>query len=108
MQKEEIDFFSLAQETLKQISDNLEDLMEKKEIPYDLDIEYNGNDILEIKCISGTYVININNSIKEIWLSSPISGPDHFKHKQKKWTSKKSKKNLHILLNDEFKKLFNH
>lgn len=33
----------------------------------------------------GTFVINRQPPKKEIWLSSPVSGPYHFRYKDKKW-----------------------
>ena len=37
---------------------------------------------------SGTYVINKQSVAKEIWLSSPISGPYHFALQGKQWKSR--------------------
>ncbi|KAI5192537.1 frataxin [Nematocida minor] len=34
----------------------------------------------------GTFVVNRQPPKSEIWLSSPISGPYHFKYKENKWT----------------------
>jgi CyaY protein len=52
----------------------------------DIDVDING-DILNIVTNDGVFVINRQPSLKEIWLSSPISGPYHFAYDGKKWRS---------------------
>jgi len=48
----------------------------------------------------GTYVVNRQPPKKEIWLSSPISGPHHFQLKNNKWTNR-SDQSLFSILSSE-------
>ncbi|MGC0372334.1 MAG: hypothetical protein DGJ47_001046 [Rickettsiaceae bacterium] len=66
-----------------------------------LDIDVNGG-ILSIISNDGTYIINKQNAAKEIWLSSPISGPFHFSYTDDKWISRKGD-NLFEILSNELK-----
>jgi len=52
-----------------------------------IDVDING-DILHIETGKGIFVINKQTSLKEIWLSSPISGPYHFAFKQGAWKNR--------------------
>lgn len=49
----------------------------------------------------GTYVINRQTPNKQIWLSSPKSGPKRYDFVNGKWIYKHDGKTLHELLNDE-------
>ena len=66
----------LADETLDTIATDLEDLFEDKGIA-DADVD-NSAGIVTISTSRGTYVINKQPPNKQIWLSSPISGPKRF------------------------------
>ncbi len=52
-----------------------------------IDIDLNDS-ILTIDTNQGIFVINKQLASKEIWLSSPISGPHHFALKDNYWRSK--------------------
>ena len=54
----------------------------------------------------GTYVINKQTPNKQIWLSSPISGPARFdfSEKEQKWIYSHTGEGLHELLNKEITK----
>ncbi|OQU80953.1 hypothetical protein SORBI_3007G212800 [Sorghum bicolor] len=75
---QEDEFHKLADETIH-------DLLEKLEVEYGdsiqmdgFDIEY-GNQVLTLRLGDlGTYVINKQTPNKQIWLSSPVSGPSRF------------------------------
>lgn len=49
----------------------------------------------------GTYVINRQTPNKQIWLSSPKSGPKRYDFVDGKWIYKHDGKSLHDLLNKE-------
>ena len=49
----------------------------------------------------GTYVINRQTPNKQIWLSSPTSGPKRYDFINNKWIYKHDGKSLHELLNEE-------
>lgn len=95
-------FFFKAQETLLEIENKISDLDASKN---KLDISFQGNDILEIESIIGTHVVNIHSASQEIWLSSPISGPKHFKFEEDKWICKKEQIELIKHLISEIKEL---
>ncbi len=72
--------------TYRDIIINIADTIDEHDTEGNLDIDLN-SDILTINGDFGTYVINKQNSITEIWLSSPVSGPHHFAYKNGKWKS---------------------
>jgi len=49
----------------------------------------------------GTYVINRQTPNKQIWLSSPKSGPKRYDFMNGQWIYKHDGKSLHELLDDE-------
>lgn len=49
----------------------------------------------------GTYVINRQTPNKQIWLSSPKSGPKRYDFKNGQWIYKHDGKSIHELLNNE-------
>ncbi|KAJ3009467.1 UNVERIFIED_CONTAM: Mitochondrial chaperone Frataxin [Siphonaria sp. JEL0065] len=56
--------------------------------------------------VSGTYVINKQPPNKQIWLSSPISGPKRFDHIDGEWIDSKKTDKLEHLLEGEIKAIF--
>jgi len=60
---------------LQELVDRLEQEQEKRQ---DLEVEYSAG-VLEVAIVSkGTYVLNKQPPNKQIWLSSPLSGPKRF------------------------------
>lgn len=64
------------------------------------------DDIVHIMTFSGEFVINAHMASQEIWLSSPISGPDHFRpvlfeDEKIKWVSRSTGRELSAVLLDE-------
>ncbi|KAF0990882.1 hypothetical protein HZS_848, partial [Henneguya salminicola] len=53
----------------------------------------------------GTYVINKQTPNKQIWLSSPISGPKRFDCINNKWVYKRNLDTLNELLSSEISKI---
>nr|XP_029120956.1 frataxin, mitochondrial isoform X2 [Elaeis guineensis] len=71
------------------------------------DIDY-GNQVLTLKLGSlGTYVINNQTPNRQIWLSSPVSGPARFDWDvaTKSWIYRRTKANLLQLLEEELQQL---
>ena len=64
-----------------------------------IDVDING-DILNITTQSGLFVLNKQLSVKEIWLSSPISVPYHFLYYGKTLKSKLVKDLFSVLSKD--------
>jgi len=62
----------------------LESIIHRLELPdidyeYEPDLDYSG-DVLDFKTHKGTWVLNKHNVTKQIWLSSPISGPSKYNY----------------------------
>ncbi|WMV39116.1 hypothetical protein MTR67_032501 [Solanum verrucosum] len=71
------------------------------------DVDY-GNEVLTLKLGSlGTYVINKQTPNRQIWMSSPVSGPSRFDWDQSShgWIYRRTKANLQKVLEDELEKL---
>ena len=98
-----------ADKTIEYLSDVCDKLADKlplyfKEVNAD-------NNVLEIETTMGKYVINKQAPNKQLWLSSPISGPHHYsmpefslKRPWKHWHSGRDGHNLIEMLEMEFSK----
>ncbi|WP_341761779.1 MULTISPECIES: iron donor protein CyaY [unclassified Candidatus Tisiphia] len=91
------EFAKLAEKTISLIADTIE--AEDKNCLIDIDFQ---GDILTLTTNQGVFVINKHSAAKEIWLSSPISGPYHFYYVAGKWKSKSSD-DLIVILEQELK-----
>ena len=78
----EVDFIELAKKELS----NLFEIFDNADQNYDLDLDFSG-EVLKVTSKIGCYVINRNIAAKEIWLSSPSSGPYHFEYKFGDWVT---------------------
>jgi len=88
-------FSKLAEQTIASIAD----IIEKQDQDCLIDIDLQG-DILNLTTVHGVYVLNKHSAAKEIWLSSPISGPYHFAYKSGLWQSRASISLFEILSNE--------
>lgn len=89
---------------LDELSENLEFMLEDR---YDkgADVSLN-NGVLTVKVDDeNTYVINKQTPNKQIWLSSPISGPKRFDYVAGRWIEKHSKAELSNLISSELSEL---
>lgn len=71
------------------------------------DIDY-GNQVLTLKLgTSGTYVLNKQTPNRQLWLSSPVSGPSRFDWDQvaRAWVYRRTKANLLDILESELEQL---
>ncbi|WP_375326786.1 iron donor protein CyaY [Candidatus Tisiphia endosymbiont of Nemotelus uliginosus] len=96
-------FSRLAERTIALIADTIE--VEDDKCLLEIDFQ---NDLLHITTTQGIFVINKHSAAKEIWLSSPISGPYHFYYLNGKWQTKTNDDLMLILeqeLNINFSKL---
>ncbi len=94
---ENTEFTKLAEQTISLIDDVIE--AEDKFCLIDSDFQ---GDILNLTTDQGVFVINKHSVAQEIWLSSPISGPHHFRYISGRWQSKSSN-DLIIVLQQELK-----
>ncbi|KAI8060320.1 hypothetical protein BC940DRAFT_371415 [Gongronella butleri] len=95
-------YHRIADVTLDVMVDNLEAAGEEVEID-GFDLEYSQG-VMTLKLgAHGTYVINKQPPNKQIWLSSPKSGPKRFDYDdaQHKWFYQRDNSTLDGLLNDE-------
>lgn len=98
----------LAEETLDALAEFFEDLADKPYTLEDYDVSFGGG-VLTIKLGGdlGTYVINKQTPNKQIWLSSPSSGPKRYDWTGKNWVYSHDGVSLHELLASELTKAFN-
>ncbi|XP_066473747.1 frataxin, mitochondrial [Tiliqua scincoides] len=96
---DETAYEKLAEETLESLTDYFEDLAEKTSFPEDYDVTF-GSGVLTVKLGGnmGTYVINKQTPNKQIWLSSPTSGPKRYDWTGKNWVYSHDGVSLHDLL----------
>ncbi|XP_005388631.1 PREDICTED: frataxin, mitochondrial [Chinchilla lanigera] len=92
----------LAEETLDSLAEFFEDLADKPYTLEDYDVSF-GSGVLTVKLGGdlGTYVINKQTPNKQIWLSSPSSGPKRYDWTGKNWVYSHDGMSLHELLATE-------
>ncbi|XP_034174852.1 frataxin [Osmia lignaria lignaria] len=95
-------FEKVSDETLESLTEYFDELIEKASHLTEADVSY-GDGVLTVKFgnLYGTYVINRQTPNKQIWLSSPKSGPKRYDFVNGKWIYKHDGKTLHELLNNE-------
>lgn len=100
----ELDYEEVASETLESLTEAFETLLEKEKVSSD--VTYS-NGVLTVELEQhGTYVINKQTPNKQIWLSSPFSGPKRYDFQHQTWIYRHDGISLHRLLNEEFARLF--
>ncbi|KAM3395442.1 frataxin, mitochondrial isoform X1 [Capsicum galapagoense] len=103
---QEDEYHRLANATIHDLLDKLEEYGDSVDID-GFDVDY-GNEVLTLKFGSlGTYVINKQTPNRQIWMSSPVSGPSRFDWDQncQGWIYRRTKANLQKVLEDEIEKL---
>ncbi len=102
-------FEKIADETLVSLHDYFEDIIEKCDlVNKDTDTSLNGGVlIVAFGPAHGTYVLNKQLPNKQIWLSSPVSGPKRYDYDAHSdcWMYKHDNRTLHQLLQDEVSKI---
>ncbi|XP_043581473.1 frataxin homolog, mitochondrial [Bombus pyrosoma] len=96
------EFERISDETLDSLTEYFDELIEQAAHLSDADVSY-GDGVLTVKFgkSHGTYVINRQTPNKQIWLSSPTSGPKRYDFINGRWIYKHDGKTLHELLNNE-------
>ncbi|OIT19440.1 PREDICTED: frataxin, mitochondrial [Nicotiana attenuata] len=103
---QEDEYHRLANATIHGLLDKLEEYGDSVDID-GFDVDY-GNEVLTLKLGDlGTYVINKQTPNRQIWMSSPVSGPSRFDWDQNSqgWIYRRTKANLRTVLEDELEKL---
>ena len=80
------------------------DKLEAKDVREELEIDYEMF-VLKINTKNGCFILNRQITLFEIWLSSPVSGPYHFRsnisdNKIENWIDKNGKKLKNIIFNE--------
>ncbi|XP_056274734.1 frataxin, mitochondrial [Pseudoliparis swirei] len=98
----------LAEKTLDALTEYFEDLMEEAFTGADYDVVYSSG-VLTVKVgrDHGTYVINKQTPNRQIWLSSPTSGPKRYNWTGERWVYAHDGVSLHQMLSKEFSVIFN-
>ncbi|KAJ8262892.1 hypothetical protein COCON_G00153490 [Conger conger] len=101
-------FEKLVDETLDALTDYFEDLMEQPNMSSDFDVTYSSGVVtVKVGGDHGTYVINKQTPNRQIWLSSPTSGPKRYDWTGERWVYSHDGNCLHDLLSREFSAIFN-
>ncbi|ONK61118.1 uncharacterized protein A4U43_C08F26430 [Asparagus officinalis] len=102
----EEEYHKLADETLHDLQEKFEEYGDEIQLDgFDIDF---GNHVLTLKLGNmGTYVINKQTPNRQIWLSSPVSGPSRFDWDvtSQAWVYRRTKANLLQLLEEEVTQL---
>ncbi|XP_052178432.1 frataxin, mitochondrial isoform X2 [Diospyros lotus] len=103
---QEDEFHKLADSTIQDLLEKLEEYGDSTDID-GFDIDY-GNHVLTLKLGTlGTYVLNKQTPNRQIWLSSPVSGPSRFDWDRdaQAWIYRRTKVQLLQLLEKELRHL---
>ncbi|XP_016323746.1 frataxin, mitochondrial [Sinocyclocheilus anshuiensis] len=97
----------LAEETLDALAEYFEDLTDESFTGLEYDVVFS-NGVLTVKVGSdhGTYVINKQTPNRQIWLSSPTSGPKRYDWTGERWVYTHDGMTLHNLLSKELSVIF--
>ncbi|KAF3928653.1 hypothetical protein AA313_de0207947 [Arthrobotrys entomopaga] len=96
-------YHAIADETLDDIYGELEMVIEEDEgNQKGLDVEFSSG-VMTLATPNGTYVINKQPPNKQIWLSSPVSGPKRYDWDQEKkeWVYLRDGSTMRALLREE-------
>ncbi|KAL5718096.1 ferroxidase [Ranunculus cassubicifolius] len=103
---DEDEYHKLADATIEDLQERFEEYGDSIDVD-GFDIDY-GNQVLTLKLGSlGTYVLNKQTPNRQLWLSSPVSGPSRFDWDKstQAWVYRRTRVNLLELLESEVKQL---
>lgn len=98
------EYHEASDRKLEELSDKLEDYLEDH---YDkgADVSLNNGVLTVVVDSQNTYVINKQTPNRQIWLSSPLSGPMRFDLVEGKWINKHDEQELGSVLSNELSEL---
>jgi len=101
-------YHRLSDKTMDALVDELENLLDKHS-DRNYEVDYHSGVLTLRLGVQGTYVINKQPPNKQIWLSSPFSGPKRYDYTESdaKWRYSRDGQGLTELLNDELGRVFN-
>lgn len=104
----EIEFQRVADDTLDALQDQLDELLEDISVE-DSDVKCDSGVLELILGDKGTYVINKQAPNKQIWLSSPLSGPFRYDYSKEleSWVYSRDKHRLEEKLSKELSEILN-
>uniref|UniRef100_A0A8C6TH14 Frataxin, mitochondrial n=1 Tax=Neogobius melanostomus TaxID=47308 RepID=A0A8C6TH14_9GOBI len=103
----EAEYERLSRDTMDALADFLEDLMEEDFTGPDYDVSFSSGVLtLKLGAEHGTYVINKQTPNRQIWLSSPSSGPKRYDWTGQRWVYSHDGLTLHQLLSTELSSIF--
>lgn len=98
------DYHKISDSAFETMLDELDSFFEENKI-MEAEIDEEAG-VMEINCSEGTYIINKQPPTKQIWLSSPISGPKRFDLHQGQWICLRDNIKLSQLLQDEMNQMY--
>ena len=97
-------YHALADETLEELNEKLEMLLEDR-YESGADVSLSSGVLTVVVDSKNTYVINKQTPNRQIWMSSPLTGPIRFDLKDGKWIDRHSNKELSSHLKEELGQL---
>ncbi|KAF1766195.1 hypothetical protein GCK72_006151 [Caenorhabditis remanei] len=101
------EYETAADSTLEKLSDYFDQIADSYPVSDQFDVSHAmGVLTVNVSKSVGTYVINKQSPNKQIWLSSPMSGPKRYDlAEEDRWTYSHDGEKLDELLNREFRKI---
>lgn len=100
-----VKYEEICNETLESLAEYFEEILSETKYP-ESDISFSSGVLtIHLNDEQGTYVINRQTPNKQIWLSSPISGPKRYDWTGEEWIYKRDGVSLHKLLSKEMSEL---
>lgn len=98
------DYHNISERFIEDSSILSDKLLDKYEVIEDSNVR---DGVLEIKTTTGTFVLNKQAPLLQLWYSSPISGPHHYDYdtETKRWKSDKDKHDLQEKMERELGKV---
>jgi frataxin len=97
-------YHEASDKKLEELSEKLEEALEER-FDEGADVSLNNGVLTVVVDDQHTYVINKQTPNRQLWLSSPISGPKRFDLVQGSWVDKGDKMEISSLINNELAKL---
>ncbi|CAG2110480.1 unnamed protein product [Medioppia subpectinata] len=98
---DDLTYERIADHTLDQLTEELEIIVETNDGLKESDVSLSSGVITLSLGLHGVYVINKQSPNKQIWLSSPISGPKRYDYINNEWIYKRDGISLQSLLSSE-------
>jgi len=104
----ESEYHNIADETLEDIQDAVELALEEKGLA-DFEVTYASGVLTMVMPPHGTWVLNKQTPNRQIWWSSPISGPRRYEYENGEWVFTRDESHsmtLHETLKEEVREIY--